>query len=123
MAMSMSGSHLFLRPERRNYPRLSVDLPVDLTIDGQKVCATASNISCGGLFLPIKNKQLKENSPCEITVSLPNATHAVKVSGEIARTEPGSRWFRRSHGTAIRFKGLYDDNMLEIEKFIKNKLH
>lgn len=117
----MKETSLFVRPERRNNLRLNVELDVNLTIDGIHLDATTSNISCGGMFLPIERSTLPSDAPVEVMLHLPDSVQPVRLTGQVARyeeipTEP-------SKGVAIRFNGLYDDNILAIDRFIKNKLN
>lgn len=111
------------KPEKRNYKRLDVELNVDLVIEGKKLNTTASNISCGGLFLPLKKHELKERTDIEVVLSLPDSTKPVKVVGEVTRFQGGSFLRGRQAGVAIEFRGLYDDNIMAIDRFIKNHLH
>lgn len=111
------------RPERRNYHRIPVKLDVDLVINGQKMNATASNISCGGLFLPLPSKSVeKHTAPVEVMLTLPDHKRPVKVIGEISRLHE-TKQSKEQPGLAIKFKGLYDDNILAIERFIKSRMH
>lgn len=112
----------FERPERRNYRRLNVNLDVDLVIDGKKVRSTASNISCGGMFLPTQKHPVNEKT-VQVVLHLPDTGKPVKLMGEVSRFEEGSLLRRKRKGVAIKFNGLYDDNFLAIDRFIKNKLH
>lgn len=114
---------IFTRPERRHYQRLNHHLDVDLVIDGQKLSGTAANISCGGMFLPTRKIHFKEKTDMKIIVHLPESKKPVKVVGEVRRVEKGSLIKKRRRGLAIKFNGLYDDNLLAIDRFIKNKLH
>ena len=49
----MKESRFLSHPEKRNHRRLDVDLDVNLVIDGKRIDTTATNISCGGMFVPI----------------------------------------------------------------------
>lgn len=111
------------KPEKRNYRRLDVELEVGLTIEGERVNTMATNISCGGLFLPIKKNRIKERTDIEVMLALPDQLKPVRLVGEVARLQEGSLFKRRPEGVAIQFRGLYDDNMLAIDRFIKNRLH
>lgn len=102
-------------PERRQNPRLDVSLPVSLKIGDQLLQATASNLSCGGIFLPRLKDQFADSVEMELQVHLPGRDKPVTLCGEVAREE--------GDGVGVKFKGLYDDNILAIEKFIKNSLH
>ena len=146
----MSSDNIFTRPERRNYRRVDVDVEVDLLLKGQNVKTTAVNLSCGGMYLPInpstlrpkgrnslrvdterrlgavecvKKNEIQEQEKIQAVVHLPDMGKPVVVAGEVARVEKGSFLSRRRGGLAIRFSGLYDDNILAIDRFIKDKLH
>jgi len=110
-------------PEKRNHKRLDVHLGVDLLIEGKKMSATTSNISCGGLFLPIQKHILKERTDIELIVTLPSKSRQVTLVGEVARFQDGSLIKKRRRGVAIRFRGLYNDEILAIDKLIKSKPH
>ncbi len=122
-------SENFLKnPERRYHKRLDVDLQVSLNIDGQTINASASNISCGGVFLPTRQtglaeKKLAEKVAVEMLLSLPDSDRPVKVVGEVARVGYSGDSETDEVGVALRFNGLPDDNILAIDKFIKTRLH
>ena len=106
------------KPEKRNHQRIDIDLPVDIIIEGKKISASTSNISCGGMYLPMPPESaLQEKTGLEITLNLPSVNKPVKVMGEVNRIDGDSQ------GVAVEFQGLYDDNILAIERFIKSKLH
>lgn len=111
------------RPERRYYKRLAVDLSVNLNVEGRQISTSAANISCGGLFLPIKDGVLKERTDIQITLSLPDSQKPVRVIGEVKRYQDRSLFKNRKGGVAIEFRGLYDDNILAIDRYIKQNLH
>lgn len=117
-------SHDFLKnPERRNYQRIDADLPVNLMVNGQPVTGTTSNVSCGGIFLPMKKNNLSEKGEVEVILHLPDSEKPVKVIGEITRVQSEKLDQEQGAGVAVRFKGLFDDNILAIDRFIKNRLH
>lgn len=116
----MRDNWFLSRPERRNNRRLDIELDVNLSINGTELNATTANISCGGMFLPIKQEKLKADTDIQVTLNLPDTANPVKVVGEISRL---SSQADPSKGVAIRFRGLYDDNILAIDRFIKNKLN
>ncbi len=110
------GEDSFLKhPERRNYQRVDVDLKVNLNIDGKSMKASASNLSCGGLFLPTEKLVLQENSNLEMTLHLPDQKKPIKVFGTPVH--------REGKGVAVQFQGLYDENIMAIDHFIKNRFH
>ena len=117
------GGWFLSKPEKRNYRRMDCDLPVGLTIEGKKLDVNASNISCGGLFLPIGQETLRERSDIEVIINLPDHQKPVKIVGEVARYQDGSFLGKRPEGVAIRFSGLYDDNILAIDRYIKKNVN
>jgi len=109
------------KPEKRNYRRIDCELPVGLSIEGTKIDVTATNISCGGLFLPIKKDTIRERTDVEVVISLPDSQKQVKVVGEVTRYQDSSFLQQRPEGVALRFNGLYDDNILAIDSYIKKQ--
>lgn len=113
----MSNDSSFLKnPERRQTRRMDVDLGVHLKIDGQELSANASNLSCGGMFIPMQKTIVKEKDSLQMVIHLPDMDKPVKVFGEIARVLEGQ-------GVGVKFTGLYDDNILAIDRFIKSNVH
>jgi PilZ domain-containing protein len=84
----------------------------------QTVNTTSSNISCGGLFLMVDPQKVSDKQQLDLAIHLPNRQQPVKLTGDILRSETQSRL-----GIAVQFRGLYNDNILEIEKFVKAKLN
>ena len=106
--------------EKRFHRRIECELPVELTMEGLNVSATTANISCGGMFLPVRPSDVPEKTHLTVMLTLPEQTRAIKLSGEIARIEtPGED---HPAGVAVRFNELYNDNILLIERFIKGRL-
>ena len=104
--------------EKRLFKRLDVGLDVELTVDGAALHATTANISCGGLFLMLDSKEIKEAQDLSLVIHLPNRQKPVQVVAEVLRRENDNR-----EGVAVKFQGLYNDNILAIEQFIKSNLH
>lgn len=120
----MSGHWFPLRPEKRNHRRLDIELDVDLAIGPSRVKASTTNISCGGLFLPVKPlNDFSPENPLEIFLNLPDADKPVKLVGEVSRVQNRSLLFGYPEGIAVRFKGLCDENILAIDRFIKTRVH
>ncbi len=117
---SLSSDLLFLmdQSEKRLYKRLEVNLPVDLVLDGSTVRATTTNISCGGLFLKVDPDQINQKENLNLLIYLPNRSNPVKTTAQVLRFEKKS-----PEGIALKFHGLFDDNTLAIEQFIKSHLH
>ena len=106
--------------EKRFHKRLDCELPVELFFDGKAVLATTANVSCGGMFMPLKKGDAKENAPITVVLTLPEQQKSVRIAGEIARVE--NQESQVLEGVAVRFNGLYNDNILMLERFIKAKL-
>ncbi len=104
--------------EKRIFRRVEAELPVDLQFGDRTVNAVSSNISCGGMFLMVDPMQLQDLNNLDLVIHLPNRNKPVKLTGEILRSETAGR-----AGIAVQFQGLYNDNILEIEKFVKAKLN
>ena len=113
-------SQNFLRqPERRYHHRIEAEVDVRLlNVDGQEIAATASNISSGGMYLPVFHQAIKKDSELEMVVHIPDQDRPIKIFGEVRRVDDSSQ-----QGLAIKFKGLYNDNILAIDRFIKTKVH
>jgi len=104
--------------EKRLFKRLEVGLEVELMIDGSPIKATTANISCGGLFLMLDPQKIENGEGLAMIIHLPNRQKPVEVVAEILRKENSDR-----QGVACKFQGLYNDNILAIEQFIKSNLH
>ncbi len=103
--------------EKRLFKRLEVGLDVELIVEGQPVSATTENISCGGLFLKIDPEKVTQDHNLAVVIHLPNRGRPVELTAEILRRE------KEPQGVALKFEGLYNDNILAIEQFIKSTLH
>ena len=101
--------------EKRIFKRLPTEVPVELEVGGKKLNGQTRNISCGGMFLRIDPKHLKNGGELNVVIHLPNQKNPVKVVGEVLRHE--------SDGVAVEFQGLYNDNILAIERFVKSNLN
>jgi len=106
--------------EKRNYKRIDAELPVQLELNGKKIETTTENISCGGMFIPQVGQKLLEDEAITAVITLPQDSKIIKMPGRVCRvlTDPNSK----AYGVAIQFSGLYDDNSLEIDRYVKWKL-
>lgn len=104
--------------EKRIFRRVDSELKVSLFYEGKKIPAKATNISCGGIYLNLKSKNYGFNKDLEVAIHLPNRKNPVVLVGEIIRQHNGD-----CSGVALKFQGLYNDMVLEIEKYIKSKMH
>ncbi|MBF0106677.1 MAG: PilZ domain-containing protein [Deltaproteobacteria bacterium] len=108
------------RPEKRKYTRLDVELPVRLEHNGKEIESTTENISCGGMFLPIFNEAVRADENLTAFISMPEGSRVVKLAAKICRVNTNLQG--NVSGVAVQFSGLYDDNHLEIDRYIKWKL-
>ena len=104
--------------EKRIFRRVDAKVSVELELGDRTLEAISSNISCGGMFLMVDPEKVKDQQSLNLVIHLPNRAKPVQLTGEILRQENDSR-----AGVAVQFQGLYNDNILEIEKFIKTKLN
>lgn len=101
--------------EKRIFSRLDAEVGVEVETTGQTLRGQTRNISCGGLFLQVDTKKISDQDELKMVIHLPNSQKPIKMVGEIRRSE--------SDGLAVKFAGLYNDNVLALEKFIKSNLH
>ena len=101
--------------EKRIFKRLSTEVSVDLELGGKTLKTRTRNISCGGMFLRMDPKKVANGQELNIAIHLPNRKNPVKLVGQIRRSETG--------GVALEFQGLYNDNILAIERFVKSNLN
>lgn len=105
--------------EKRIFRRLNAEIPVDVEMEHKTIHTTTSNICCGGMFLKVDPTQIAgKRRSFELVVHLPNHKSPVRLIAEVQRKEKGIR-----HGVAVKFEGLYNDNILAIEKFVKSNLN
>lgn len=89
---------------------------MEVELGGEALRTNATNISCGGMFLKMDKSFFKvDPEELGLAIYLPNQKRPVKLVGEICRRSP--------RGVAVEFQGLYNDNILAIEKFVKSKLN
>ncbi len=118
--MSDELKNLLNKPEKRHYQRLDVELDVAIEFDGQKVAVTTGNISCGGMFLPEMDLNLEMESEVMAFVNLPDHTETIRVPCKVRRIETCTE--SKKIGVAFEFNRLYDDNRLQIDRYVKWKL-
>ncbi len=121
--MDYLGAPVLKHTEKRIFQRIEAELRVSLQLEGQSLQVITSNISCGGMFLKLDPEYLAQNNKSksrvlDLYLYLPNYHKQVKLIGQICRKEKGQR-----SGVAVKFKGLYDDNILAIESYLKSQLN
>lgn len=105
-------------PEKRHYQRVDLELPVEIEVDGRKVSATTGNVSCGGMYLPNLQGEFPEARDVITFINLPDRAAAIRLNAKITRIENA----QDAGGVAVEFDGLYDDNRLEMDRYLKWKL-
>lgn len=118
--MSDEDNKLPKNPEKRHYQRIDLELPVDLEVNGEKVSATTENISCGGMFLPNISAEIKEKQEVITFIRLPDRSQSIRLPAKISRVEKKLKEAQKN--IAVQFHGLYDDNLMAIDHYIKWKL-
>ena len=101
--------------EKRIFRRLSTEVKVDLEVRNKTVKAATRNISCGGMFLHVDPKKINGHNEVHLAIHLPNREQPVQIVGAVRRAE--------LDGVAVEFEGLYNDNILAIERFVKSNLN
>ncbi len=105
--------------EKRIFRRLVAEVEVEVDLGSKILKANTSNISCGGMFLKVDPASLHAGSrgdaDLQMAIHLPNHKSPVKLVGQVRRST--------HHGVAVEFQGLYNDNILAIERFVKSLLN
>jgi transcriptional regulator with GAF, ATPase, and Fis domain len=103
-----------MSPQQQRYFRLSMALPVTLTVDGEHLDATTVNISAGGLAIrtdtPLPSFQLST-----VSFVLPATTFAIETEATLA--------WRGPDGTAgLNFVQLHPAHERELKKWLAERL-
>lgn len=98
-----------------------MELPVEIEHEGKRVSATTENVSCGGMFLPNMHDDFSEEQDVVTFINLPDRSAAIRLTAQVRRVESSPEDGGKP-GIAVEFNGLYDDNRLEIDRYIKWKL-
>ncbi len=105
--------------EKRIFRRLVAEVEVEVDLGDKILKANTSNISCGGMFLNVDMASLRANasgnSELQMAIHLPSHKNPVKLVGQVRRST--------HQGVAVEFQGLYNDNILAIERFVKSLLN
>jgi hypothetical protein len=101
--------------EKRIFRRLKTEVKVDLKFPDKTVVASTCNISCGGMFLRVDPEKVNGKNEVQLAIHLPNRDKPVQLVGAVRRSE--------NDGVAVEFQGLYNDNILAIERFVKSNLN
>jgi hypothetical protein len=95
----------------REYPRMVLDKPVELTIGGQQIRMEdlANNLSAGGMF--VRREDLPTGAA--VHVKIPVNSHFFEAEGQIRKTEP------REAGAGIDFTKMSDGNRESLDELIQ----
>ena len=104
--------------DKRKFPRFVMNLPVILRHKGRLIPATASNISCGGMFISADNLDISAEHPVEVIFDLDD-NKDLSLRGQITRIELGNDM----SGLGVRFTNLFSDSHKVVQKFINSNLN
>lgn len=77
-----------LRVQQQRYFRVTVEVPVTLTLNGQQIEATSVNLSSGGVALQTA-ATIAHGESLEISFSLPETSSVIEAKAKLAWTSPG----------------------------------
>ena len=83
---------------RRAQQRFGVELPVDVTYEGQTITTTSRNVSLGGMFLHLE-EMLPFGAVVRLRFELPDLSHPVEVDAHV-------RWTHPELGVGVQYTGL-----------------
>jgi hypothetical protein len=110
--------------ERRQYPRLYRQLPLNVAVNGYDFVTSTQNVSCVGTYCHI-DKYVPEFTKVMVKLSLPLSskeevkTSDVECKGVIVRTEDVSTG---GFNIAILFNGINDSERRKISKYVSQFL-
>ena len=98
--------------ERRESPRVTVELWVEESLEKETYFQRASNLSVGGLFLE-GTLPHPPGTTVRLRFSLPGEAEAIETKGEIVNV-PGAE----GRGMGVHFVDLPDVHRARIERFV-----
>ena len=102
--------------EKRSFTRITLDIPVSIYLYQTHAyhIGTITNISCSGLFFPVKDN-LPVGEQCEVTITVGEGLESEKVTvtGKIVRND--------SEGAGISFTDISSECSLQLEKIISHE--
>lgn len=102
--------------ERRESPRVPVQLPVTLRHNGCLLPAQTVNISCGGMCLAASSAEIVIKGPIEIILDLTATERDITLRGEVLRVNG-----QDSSELAIQFVNRLAEGHSALQKFLKNR--
>ncbi len=103
--------------ERRRNPRVVVDVPVRLTIDGETIPGRIRDI-CRDAALVEADRSYPLETKVTLEAELPQVAGTVRAPGRVIRLAQGKRGVP---GMAILFDDLPSETTLRIELFISDQ--
>lgn len=103
-------------PEKRYYKRLDFEIPVEVKSSSFVLATKTLNISCGGFFVQGDVSSVTKQQEVEAILELPGKNKKIQLIGSVTRIETEAT---KKNGFAVEFKSLYNDNVLLIDRFIK----
>jgi uncharacterized protein (TIGR02266 family) len=100
--------------ERRQQPRLPVDVDVTVQTAEEVMNHPAVNISTGGMYLEI-DQPLPENTNLQLRFTLPDSGRLITLEGKVIWSREAGREDR--YATGIRFTGVDEGDLDTIRKY------
>src|SRR5947209_18663031 len=104
--MSVKGLAI---PERRRQPRVRARVSLGVMSGGHVIIAPARDFSSGGAFIEAP-LALPVGGVVHIFITVPGLEQAVRLTGTVARVEPG--------GIALQFEPLSGEESVGLERFL-----
>ncbi|MFH1640643.1 MAG: PilZ domain-containing protein [Candidatus Omnitrophota bacterium] len=109
-----------LKSERRQYPRIATELPVNIAADGYTFSTNTQNLSCVGAYCRL-TKYIPPFTKVSVKMVLPIANkngiadNNIECKGVIVRTEDDKT---EGFNIAIFFNEIKDNERQKISKYI-----
>jgi hypothetical protein len=103
--------------ERRRNPRVAVDVPARITIEGQTTEGRVRDI-CRDAALLFADRSCPLGTSVSVEADLPRVAGSVSFSGSVVRLADGEDGH---HGMAILFDGLSPQALMRIELFVSDQ--
>lgn len=114
--------------ERREFPRLPINMTVDyntyLSEDAQTTKTESKNISAGGIRI-IALGELEVGKKMQLKFSIPDANITISAVGKVVWTEEfivGSAKTGKAYEVGIEFISITDEDRKKIEEYVKKRL-
>jgi PilZ domain len=104
--------------EKRRFPRFAVKLPVTLRHKGKLIPATATNISCGGMFIAAESIDISEEHPVEVIFDL-DENRDLSMRGLVTRIDSD----KETSGLGVQFTSFFSDSHKVVQNYINSNLN